>query len=141
MIRKFTITFALLAALVSYSNTTLAQCDTVANACLRHMTAKFISDGQHYRALLLDKEIAEFQSTFYGGSTYRIAACSGLGDGNLVFRIFDKERNLLFDNSEQQNSPYWDFKFVSTLDCTIEAQIIPGKAPSGCAVMLISFKP
>jgi hypothetical protein len=104
------------------------------------MTNKYISDGQDYRALLLDKEIAEFQSTFYGGTTYRIAVCSGLGDGNLIFRIFDKDRNLLFDNSEQKNAPYWDFKFVSTLDCTIEAQIIPGKAPSGCAVMMISFK-
>ena len=140
MIRKFTIALALIASFVSYNNKVQAQCDTVTNACARHMTAKFISDGQHYRALLLDKEIAEFQSTFYGGTTYRISACSGLGDCNLIFRIFDKERNLLFDNSEQKNAPYWDFKFVSTLDCTIEAQIIPGKAPSGCAVMMISFK-
>ena len=140
MIRKFTIALVLIAAFISVSNKAVAQCDTVANACVRHMTNKYISDGQHYRALLLDKEIAEFQSTFYGGTTYRIAACSGLGDGSIVFRIFDKERNLLFDNSEQQNAPYWDFKFVSTLDCTIEAQIIPSKAPSGCAVMMISFK-
>lgn len=139
MLRKFSIILVLLLPLLQLKNAS-AQCDTVANSCLRHITRQYISDGQHYRALLLDKEVAEFQSTFYGNSTYRIAACSGLGDGNLVFRIFDKDRNLLFDNSEQQNAPYWDFKFNSTLDCTIEAQILPGKAPSGCAVMLIGFK-
>lgn len=140
MIRKISIALFLFTAVVFFGNEAKAQCDTVTHACMRHMTNKFISDGQHYRAILLDKEIAEFQSTFYGGTTYRIAACSGLGDGNLLFRIYDKDRNVLFDNAEQKNAPYWDFKFVSTLDCTIEAQIIPGKAKSGCAVMMISFK-
>ena len=140
MIRKITITFALLAALVSFSNTAFAQCDTVANACLRHMTAKYISDGQHYRALLLDKEVAEFHATFYGGSQYRIAACSGLSDGNLTFELFDKERNLLFSNADQMNSPYWDFKFTNTMEVTLEAKLNKTSAASGCAVLLISFK-
>lgn len=139
MIRKIYFSLIIL-SLAGFINRAQAQCDTIANACVKHMTQQYISDGQHYRALLLDKEVAEFQSTFYGNSVYRIAACSGLGDGNLIFRIYDKDRNLLFDNSQQKNAPYWDFKFVSTLDCTIEAQIIPGKAPSGCAVMLIGFK-
>jgi len=122
------------------SNTAFAQCDTIADGCARHITRGFISDGQEYRALLLDQEVAEFGATFYGGSTYRIAACSGMSDGNLVFSLFDKERNLLFTNSEYKNSPYWDFKFDYTIDCIIEAQLSGGSAASGCAVLLIGFK-
>ena len=91
----------------------------------------------------LDKpvcEVAEFNATLFGGTTYRVAACSGLKDGQLEFSIFDKQRNLLFSNIEHKNAPYWDFKLTSTLDCTIEAQLIDANAQSGCAVLLISFK-
>jgi hypothetical protein len=117
-----------------------AQCDTTADMCAKHMVAGFISDGQNYRALLLNQEVAEFHATFYGGSVYRIAACSGQSDGNLVFNIFDKERNLLFSNAEYKNAPYWDFKFDNTLDCIIEAQLSNSNAASGCAVLLMGFK-
>ena len=117
-----------------------AQCDTIASLCVKNLTAKYISDGQQYRALLLSKEVAEFNATFYGGTTYRLAACSGLKDGSLEFRVFDKQRNLLFTNIEHKNAPYWDFKFESTMDCFIEAQLIDPNVKSGCAVLLISFK-
>ncbi|MBK9480226.1 MAG: hypothetical protein IPP56_10935 [Bacteroidetes bacterium] len=117
-----------------------AQCDTIANACVKNLTNQYISDGQQYRALLLDKEVAEFHATFYGGSQYRIAACSGLTDGNLTFELYDKERNLLFSNADQMNSPYWDFKFTNTMDVTMEAKLNKTSSTSGCAVLLISFK-
>ena len=117
-----------------------AQCDTIASLCVKNLTAKYISDGQQYRALLLSKEVAEFNATFYGGTTYRLAACSGLKDGSLEFRVFDKQRNLLFTNIEHKNAPYWDFKFESTMDCIMEAQLIDPNVKSGCAVLLISFK-
>lgn len=138
MKRFFAITAILILSIAYKAN---AQCDTIASVCVKHLTAKYVSDGQQYRALLLNKEVAEFNATFFGGTTYRIAACTGLKDGNLEFSIFDKQRNLLFSNIEHKNAPYWDFKFVSTIDCTIEAQLIDQNAPSGCAVLLIGFKP
>ena len=85
-------------------------------------------------------EVAEFHVTFYGGSTYRIAACSGLSDGNLIFSVYDKDRNLLFTNSDYSNSSHWDFKINSTVDCIIEAHLNPDQLASGCAVLLIAFK-
>lgn len=117
-----------------------AQCDTIASLCEKHITAQFISDGQDYRSLLLDDEIAEFNMTLYGGSTYRFAACSGLADGNLIFSVYDKERNLLFTNKEYSNAPYWDFKITNTIDCIIEANLDPNNLASGCAVLLVGFK-
>ncbi len=123
-------------------NTASAQIsDTVANSCAKHLGNQFISDGQQYRALLMNAdETAEFHTTLYGGTIYRIAACSGLSDGNLVFSVYDSEHNLLFTNSEFKNAPYWDFKINSTLDCTIEARLDGAQAGSGRAVVLIGFK-
>lgn len=118
--------------------TTIAQCDTIASVCAKHIMAPFISDGQQYRALLLADQNAEFHATFYGGATYRIAACSGLKDGNLIFSVFDEQRNLIFTNKDYRNASYWDFKVTSTLDVTLEATLTG--APSGCAVVLIGFK-
>lgn len=125
------------------SITANAQCDSIANKCAaKNMDPSFISDGQQYRALLVNSdETAEFHTTFYGGTIYRIAACSGMTDGNLVFSIYDSQHNLIFSNSNYQNAPYWDFKIKSTLDCVINAQLNPTtNSGSGCAVILIGFK-
>ena len=133
------LSFVLSGALFSTSN---AQCDTIANICAKHIIASFISDGQQYRSLLLNsEEYAEFHSTFFGETTYRIAACSGRSDGNLLFNIYDADRNLLFSNRSQKNAPHWDFKVKSTIEVIIEAQLDGNKnSGSGCAVILIGFK-
>ena|ERR1700722_4370450 len=120
-----------------------AQCDSIATSCAkRNLEPSFISDGQQYRALLVNAdETAEFHVTFYGGTIYRLAACSGMTDGNLIFTIYDSQRNVLFTNGQYQNAPYWDFTIKSTVDCIIDAQLNPTtNAGSGCAVILIGFK-
>lgn len=115
--------------------------DTVANLCVKHFTANFISDGQQYKALLMNtEEMAEFHTTLYGGTLYRVAACTGLTDGNLIFTVKDAEGNILFTNSEFKNAPYWDFKITNTLDCIIEAKLDSKVTSSGRAVILIGFK-
>lgn len=121
-------------------STTYGQCDTIASMCDKHIKKGFISDGQDYRSLLLDDEIAEFNMVLYGNSTYRFAACSGLTDGNLIFSVYDQQRNLLFTNKDYANAPYWDFKVSNTIDCVIEAQLDPNNLASGCAVLLVGFK-
>lgn len=115
-------------------------CQSIAARCEQHITANYIPDGQFYRALLQGEEIAEFNLTLFGGTTYRVAACSGDSDGILLFDVFDQERNLLFSNRENHNAPYWDLVVANTLDVIVEAQLDPSKAGSGCAVMLIGFK-
>ena len=117
-----------------------AQCDTIASICEKHITTTYIPDGQFYRALLREDEMAEFSLTLFGGTTYRVAACSGTSDGNLVFSVLDKDRNVLYTNKEFNNDPYWDLVVSNTIDVTIEAQLDQTKASSGCAVMLIGFK-
>jgi hypothetical protein len=126
---------ALFGATLSYS-----QCDTIATICEKHITDEFISDAQTYRALLSGDDAAEFTVTLFGGNVYRIAACSGTTDGNLVFRIVDSEKNILFTNSDYSTSPYWDFSVENTMQVTIEATLNSNNTDSGCAVILIGFK-
>lgn len=130
---------ALIIALLGFTSAYYAQCDITADVCQKHITSDYLSDGQHYRALLLADQVAEFNATLYGGTTYRLAACTGTSDGQLIFRVYDKERNLLFKNSDFENAPFWDFKLESTMDVIIEAELDPIAGQSGCAVMLVGF--
>ncbi len=117
-----------------------AQCDSIATLCERHLTAAYIPDGQFHRALLREDEVAEFDITFFGGSTYRLVGCSGLSDGNLIFTVLDKDRNVLFTNEEYNNDPYWDLVVAGTVDATVEARLDQSKLGSGCAVLLVGIK-
>ncbi len=140
--QKFIQTISLFASLALF-HTAIAQCDSMAAACAkRNMDPSFISDGQQYRALLVNAdETAEFHTTFYGGAIYRIVACSGTTDGNLLFTVLDSQRNVIFSSSNYQNAPYWDFQIKNTMDCIIDAQLNPStNSGSGCAVILIGFK-
>lgn len=122
-------------------NTAKAQCDSIEFKTFDIISKSgFISDGQQYKSFLLDEEVAEFHATFYGGATYRIAVGSGPVNGNLIFRLYDAERNELFNNIDFSNAMYWDFEVTSTLDVIIEAQLDPNELTSGCAVILIGFK-
>lgn len=117
-----------------------AQLDSTLQKCQEKMQLPYISDGQSYTALLNGDESAEFYATFYGGSTYRLVGYSGVDEGNLVFSVYDQERNLLFTNADYQNTSFWDFEFEYTLDCIIEAKLDAKHLNSGFAVMLIGFQ-
>lgn len=124
-----------------FSNELKAQCDSIANICAQNMSKEYLSDGQEYRALIFDEQTAEFHLTLYGGSIYRFAACSGFTNGNLKFRVLDEEMNELFANTDYSIAPYWDFEVTSTLDVIVEGNLNLDKVQSGCAVLLVGFKP
>jgi hypothetical protein len=122
------------------ANNVHAQLDSTMSLCQSHMNLPFISDGQSYTALLNGDEVAEFYATFYGESTYRIVAYTGTNEGNIIFSVYDQERNLLFTNNDFENIPYWDFEFDYTMDCIIEARLDSKNTSSGIAVLLIGFQ-
>ena len=61
---------------------------------------------------------------FFGGNTYRIAACTDVG-GPLSFTIQDYKGNTLFTNKDYENAPYWDLEFPTTIECSIFIQLPP----------------
>lgn len=139
MMKKFIFIITLFISFV-YSSHVKAQLDATVNLCQSYMNLPFISDGQSYTALLNGDEVAEFYATFYGKSIYKIVGYSGNSEGNLIFSVYDQERNLLFTNTDYDNIPFWDFEFDYTMDCIIEAKLDLKHTTSGIAVLLIGFQ-
>ena len=120
-------------------------CERIVRDCEELLTknlkggGEFISDGQVYTAFL-DREKAEFKTTFFGGTTYRVAASAGSKDDFVIFTIRDPQGNILFSNRNYKNSPYWDFIVKETLPVTIETELDLELKVTGCTVMLIGFQ-
>ena len=119
-------------------------CDSLVGICTKYMKTTddgsvFVSDGQTHEALL-DGEPAEFETTFFGGSTYRIAATGGTADNYVVFTIYDMNGQVLFTNSKYDNAPYWDFNVTSTIPVRVEAKLDEDLKVSGCIALMIGFK-
>jgi hypothetical protein len=129
-------------------NSNAQTCDSLAGVCKKMLKTPgkadkgtiFIPDGQTYRAFLDEEQTAEFQTTFFGGNTYRIAASAGTRENYIIFEVRDNQNNLIFSNADHKNAPYWDFKVESSLDVVISMKLDENKKSSGCAVMLIGFK-
>ena len=117
-----------------------AQVDKTIQLCEKYLVPPFISDGQDYRSLLNDDEVAEFHMTLYGGTSYRIIACSGETEGNIIFSLYDREKNLLFTNRDHQNAPYWDFKITNTIEIVLESELKNQEDNSGFVFISLAFK-
>lgn len=118
-------------------------CDSIYRVVESYLVADeegraFVSDGQVYTAFL-DNEKAEFNTTLYGGSVYRIAASAGTEDDYAIFTILDKDDNVIFTNKDQLNSPYWDFKVENTIPVKVQTELDTNKKITGCVVMMIGF--
>ena len=122
-----------------FSHNINAQLDSIITYCTNQLQFPYISDGQQYRALLTQGETAEFRMTFYGGATYRVVAASEPRDQSVIFRLYDIQYNELFSNTDYEYSSSWDFKFTSTVDCYIEAEL-PPERQSGFVIMFLGFK-
>ncbi len=121
------------------TSTVSAQLDSVMAKCNTFLTDEFIPDGQQYLSLITGDQTAEFSAVFYGGNTYRVISCGGSSDNDIIFSIYDKYRNLLFTNTDYENTNYWNFQFESTIECFIEAKFASGNK-SGFAIILIGLE-
>ena len=109
----------------------LAQITQLQHICSLYFSPEFISDGQEYFAQLEPNRRVEFRTTFFGDNTYRIVACTNLRKSDLVFSVYDTEKNLLFSNVDYNLSPYWDFRFTSTVTCIIQIDVRSQKFTPG----------
>lgn len=119
----------------------MAQQEQLQHMCSLYFSPEYISDGQEYFAQLKPDQKIEFRTTFFGDNTYRIVACTSVRKGDLVFSVYDTEKNLLFSNASYDFSQYWDFKFSSTVTCIIQVDVKSVKFTPGYVMLLIGFKP
>jgi len=116
-----------------------SQEDVLFSNCLNQLKSPFVASGQPFKVFLTGNEVAEFRTTFFSGSMYRIVACSHQ-ESNILFSIYDKDRNLLFSNEQYEAAGAWDFKMEGSVECIVEARLNPNKSTSGIAMLMIGFK-
>lgn len=139
--KKIFIYIILVSALSFTVKPALSQVEQLQNICSLYFSPEYISDGQEYFASLKPDQKVEFRTTFYGDNTYRIVACTNLKKGDLVFTVFDTEKNQLFTNASHNYSQYWDFKFSSTITCIIQVDVKNIKFSPGFVMLLVGYKP
>ncbi|MGD9978133.1 MAG: hypothetical protein AB7S54_09400 [Bacteroidales bacterium] len=137
MLKQFTIFLSLSILLPIYGFTQIEQLE---NICSLYFPPEYITDGQEYFSPLKPDQKIEFRTTFFGDNTYRIVACTNVRKGNLVFSVFDTDKNLLFTNESFDYSPYWDLQLKSTITCVIQVDVKNTKFIPGYVMLLIGFK-
>lgn len=126
-------------ALIFFSINALSQ-NSASESCAELLTDGYVSDGQEYIAKLAENNVAKFYCTFYGGSYYRIIACTDIKEYPLILTVYDTEKNLLFCNKDYQYTSYWNFIFTSTIDCIVEIEFDSDNWIKQEVKLLIGFK-
>jgi hypothetical protein len=108
--------------------------------CESWMQEDYLSDGQDYTARLNKNNAARFHTIFYGGNRYFIAACSNIKAYPLVMKVYDSERNLLFDNTKHNYTPYWHLAFTSTVACVVEIRVEAEEHLDQLVKLMIGFQ-
>lgn len=144
--KKFLSIALLLGALSLLSfNQANAQCKRFTKKNCLPKLDPYIYNGQLNSATLAQGDIAELNLTFYPDQDYRIFVCSDPILGNVHFKLYDKDKNLIYDNETTDYLPYWDFSTNQSMELILRV-MIPEKSESdldvkeGCVSILIGFK-
>lgn len=121
-----------------------AQCRNIAKKQCFPALLPYTQNGQFNSAKLAPGESAEVQMTFYAGQDYRLMVCSEAVLGNVNFKVFDAEKNELF-NSKKAAAKQWDFNVAATQALSVQVEIPPSDSPNkiipeGCVSILVGFK-
>ena len=107
--------------------------------CSKHITGAYLADPQFHFTYLSYNETKEFNITFIGGNTYRIAVASA-HENNIAFSIIDQENNELFSNIDFNNAAYWDFEIPNTMECRIKISLISELEDEDFGAICIGYK-
>ena len=144
---KRTIYILFFALILIFTNQVLfGQCKNIAKKCLPDISP-FIFTGQLNSVEMMEGESAELGITFFEGQEYRVVMCASTALGILNFKIYDKDHNPIFSNSEHKDVQQWDFKVNATAEYTVEIMVPKSKAykpapidNNGCVAVLVGFK-
>lgn len=116
-----------------------AQCESQ-NALAQKELAPYITNGQYRISELEAGESETFQSTFYGNIGYKLVVANEEGLGNVVFKILNTSKQVLYDSSKNGDPSSWEIKFKNTSNFIVEISLKDSKK-EGCALLLVGFNP
>ncbi len=126
-------------------NSAHAQCKSFTKKHCLSQLSPFVYNGQLNSAVLTQGDVADLMLTFYPDQDYRVFVCYDDAFGNVEFRLYDSNKNLIYTNKDNDYLPYWDFSSSETMQLILRV-IIPEKAQdqiavkSGCVSILVGFK-
>jgi hypothetical protein len=120
-----------------------AQCKGFARRICKLELGNFIHDGNYHAAILTEGEEAELYKTFYSDQDYRIAICRSDVLPFIEFKVMDLQRNVLYNNRENDYKETWDFRLESAQQLLISLRVLnhdSGEEPvSGCVAIMFGL--
>ena len=131
--------------IIFFSVSGISQCKKFTKKNCVPQLENYTYNGQLNSAVLQEGDMAELLLTFYGGQDNRLLICSQEILGNVEFKVYDLEKNLLFDNTEHDFVKLWDFESTSTQQLAVLVKVPKGDSvedmvQSGCVTILVGFK-
>lgn len=135
----------LLTLLVSIPLFTNGQCKSFAKKVCKVELSPYTHDGNFNAAILTEGEDAELYKTFYAGQNYRIYICGSETLPDIEFQVLDVERNVIYDNRNDDYARIWDFKLESSQQLIISLRVKSNEEPSeellsGCVAIMFGIK-
>ena len=142
--KKYIKIIALLSVILFAPLTGSAQCKTFSKKVCKLELLPYVHDGIYNATVLSEGETVELYKTFYSGQEYRLVVC---GDENLPpveFQVLDSDKNVLYDNSDEEFSRKWDFTLESSQMLIISIQVqtsdeLSDEIKEGCVSVLVGF--
>ena len=124
-----------------------AQCKNFAKKVCKSELAPYLHDGNYNAAILTEGEDAELFKTFYAGQEYRIAVCASSALPPVEFVLMDTQRNVLYNNKNNNYAVYYDFKAETTQMLIISVKVTSKSSTSaadelisGCVAIMFGLK-
>ncbi len=132
-------------ALTFVSLAVSAQCKGFAKKICKLELIPYVHDGNYHAAILTEGEEAELYKTFYAGQEYKLAICGSDALPDIQFKVIDAYRNVLYDNTENNNTKTWEFKLESSQQLKIAVKVPKTSEDSdypasGCVAIMFGFK-
>lgn len=126
------------------SSVASGQCKSFARRICKLDLGNYVHDGNFHAAILKAGEEAELYKTFYSDINYRIAICrSEVLDSRVEFKVLDTQRNVIYDNSNDNYKNVWDFRPEASQQLMIWLRVPPAgpgrDTASGCVAILFGF--
>jgi hypothetical protein len=143
--KKLLYTISALVILLSLPFTGNSQCKHFAKQVCKKELTPYIHDGNYNAAILTEGESAEMYKTFYAGQNYRVFICKSAALPNIHFQVLDVNRNVLYDNKNNDFKLKWDFIPESSQQLIISLKVKNSEEKqeepvSGCVAIMIGIK-
>jgi hypothetical protein len=147
MMKHFYSLKILLAAFCIFVFTTKmqAQCGSFLKKKCMPKVQPFTLSGEANITTLSSGQKTTLNLTFYAGQAYRILVCAQEQLGTVTFKVYDLQRNVVFDSRKNDFPDFWDFKVKNTQQLVVEVQVPESEStssvlPSGCVLIMVGFK-